>query len=83
MADSLPACRRWIRKMWRGGYLWTEQLLDEALDEDELAFARSCWRLHGSEVTAGGWLPVDETRVGELAEKDDRAVDGLRAMEQR
>ena len=66
-----------------GGYLWTEQLLDEALDEDELAFARKRWRLHGSEVTAGGWLPVDETRVGELAGKDDRAVDGLRAMEQR
>ena len=66
-----------------GGYLWTQPLLDAALDSDELAFARERWRLQGDSVTEGGWLPVDETGVGDLARKHGTAVDRLQTMEKR
>ena len=66
-----------------GGYLWTESQLEQALESDELQFARERWRLEGSSTTAGGWLPVIGSGVGELAEKHSVPPDRINEMEQR
>lgn len=66
-----------------GGYLWTQSQLEQALDNDELQFARDRWRLEGSSVTESGWLPVNQSSVGELAKKRNTPFDRMAEMEQR
>ncbi|MCB1759611.1 MAG: thioredoxin domain-containing protein [Gammaproteobacteria bacterium] len=42
-----------------GGYLWSDVVLREVLDREEIRFARLRWRLQGDAPTATDYLPVD------------------------
>ncbi len=66
-----------------GGYLWNSSQLEKVLRDDELQFAQKRWRLEGDTVTEGGYLPVDEIGVLELAKKKGTAAGVMGAMEKR
>jgi len=66
-----------------GGYLWNSSQLEKVLRDDELQFAQKRWRLEGDTVTEGGYLPVDEIGVLELAKKNGTAAGVMGAMEKR
>ena len=65
-----------------GGYLWSDRQLQQALNAEELAFARKRWRLQGDAVTEGGYLPVNEYSVEELARESGRPVEQIRVLEE-
>jgi len=50
-----------------GGYLWDTRQLEQVLDGDELAFARKRWRLAGTPVSQGAYLPVNERSAEQVA----------------
>jgi len=64
-----------------GGYLWSDQQLQQALTVEELAFARKRWRLQGDAATERGYLPVNEYPVEELARESGSSVEQLRILE--
>ena len=50
-----------------GGYLWDTRQLEQVLDGDALTFARKRWRLAGTPVSQGAYLPVNERSAEEVA----------------
>lgn len=64
-----------------GGYLWTDQQLTALLTEDELAFTRKRWNLHGDAVIDDGYLPTAGQSIEELVITLQQPLAKLRELE--
>jgi len=66
-----------------GGYLWDTRQLEQVLDGDELTFARKRWRLEGTPVSQGAYLPVNETSTEQIAKGIGWDTGYAKALEKR
>jgi len=64
-----------------GGYLWTQKQLSDALNPDELTFARTRWGLTGTPSAEEGHLPVNEEPLEALAKRLKRPLPELQQLE--
>jgi len=66
-----------------GGYLWDTRQLEQVLDGDELTFARKRWRLEGTPVSQGAYLPVNEISAEQIAKDTGWDTGYAKALEER
>ena len=61
-----------------GNYLWQEKELAALLTPEELTLARKRWRLEGTAIHEGGYLPILHMRLSELAAESGQSPEALR-----
>ncbi len=61
-----------------GNYLWQQKELAALLTPQDLDLARKRWRLEGVPPHEGGYLPVLDMRLSELAAESGQSPDALR-----